>query len=437
MARGRKAETNVKRDNKGRILPKGISQRKDGRYIWRFTYDGVSYKPVYMWDLKELKQYADEERVKIMKGGYIEPISMTLNQYFYYWMETYQRDRIKPVSYQNSINYWKWYIQDYIGKKKLQKVTADDLIKHYRWLQNRTDKPISWSTVLRVNSLVSNMFDKAVQRETVAKNPTYKIIEDVPKVKVGKKKDALSLEWQGKFIDYVSSHKSYKYHKNLFTFLFGTGCRVGEACALCFEDLDFEEEKIFIFKTLYYRSAGVGEKRVKEIGSTKTENSTRTLPMLPDVKQALMGQEIFQKEARQKCFASVKTIHWPDDIVPLKDTYKNFVFLNQSDEAYTPDYVTQIIKKVVSSYNRQEKREAEEEKRKPVLMPEFSAHIIRHTFATRCVNEYRLPLSHVSRWLGHNIKEVGASSTTNVYVHTDNWLSIKDDVEVLKDMKIA
>ena len=78
MARGRKVETGVKRDNKGRILPKGISQRKDGRYIWRYTYEGVSYKPVYSWDLKALKQYADEEKLKIIKGTHIEPNSVTL-----------------------------------------------------------------------------------------------------------------------------------------------------------------------------------------------------------------------------------------------------------------------------------------------------------------------------------------------------------------------
>lgn len=85
MARGRKVETGVKRDNKGRILPKGISQRKDGRYIWRYTYNGVTFKPVYSWDLQELKRYAEEERVKIAKGCHIEPSNITLNEYFYYY----------------------------------------------------------------------------------------------------------------------------------------------------------------------------------------------------------------------------------------------------------------------------------------------------------------------------------------------------------------
>lgn len=356
MTRGRKPETNVKRDNKGRILPKGISQRKDGRYVWRLTYEGVTYKPVYSWDLQKLKRYAEEETVKIVKGFHIEPSSMTLNQYFYEWMDTYQKGKLKPVSYNNNLDYWKWYIQDYVGKKKLQKVKPEDLIKHYRWLQERVDKPISWNTVLRVNSLVSSVYDKAVQSDLVAKNPAYKIMNDVAKIKKGEDKEPLSLEWQGKFIDYVGSHKYYKYHKNIFTFLFDTGCRVGEACALCFQDLNFEDDYISIYKTLYYQSAKKGEKRVKEIGSTKTENSTRTLPMLPDVKKALISQMEFQKMVRQKRSEPVKTIHWVDDVVPLKDSYKDFVFLNQNDSPYTPDYITQVIKKIVGSYNKEERK---------------------------------------------------------------------------------
>lgn len=437
MARGRKPETGAKRDNKGRVLPKGISQRKDGRYIWRFTYDNVAYKPVYMWDLKQLKQFAEEEKLKILKGSYIEPNGMTLNEYFHYWMDTYQKCKIKPVSYQNNLNYWKWYVQDYLGKKKLQKLKPEDLIRHYRWLQTREAKPISWKTVVHVNSLISNMFDKAVQREAVARNPAYKIIDDVPKVKAGKKREALSLEWQKIFFDYISNHKYYKYHKNLFTFMFGTGCRVGEVCALCFEDLTFEEDKISIYKTLYYRDVQDGRGRKKEIGSTKTENSTRTLPMLPAVREALLNQKEFQKMTRQKCCEEVSTVHWADDIVPLKDSYNGFVFLNQNDTAYTPDYVTQIIKKIVSTYNMEEKKKAEEEHRKPEFMPSFSAHITRHTFATRCVDEFKIPLSNVSRWLGHSLHEKGACNTTLGYVHSDNWKCIREDVEKLKDMVIS
>lgn len=73
-------------------------------------------------------------------------------------------------------------------------------------------------------------------------------------------------------------------------------------------------------------------------------------------------------------------------------------------------------------------------------MPEFSAHITRHTFATRLHEDFNIPLLHVSQWLGHRLSlgdNDKASRTTLIYIHADNWKNIKEDVEILKDMKIA
>ena len=87
------------------------------------------------------------------------------------------------------------------------------------------------------------------------KNPAYKVLEDVSPIKMGKKKIALTEEQQARFMEFVSCHRFYKYHKNLFTYLFGTGCRVGEACALCFQDINFDDNYITIYKTcLLYTS---------------------------------------------------------------------------------------------------------------------------------------------------------------------------------------
>ena len=432
MARGRKVETGVKRDNKGRILPKGISQRKDGRYIWRYTYNGVTFKPVYSWDLQELKRYAEEERVKIAKGCHIEPSNITLNEYFYYCQETYKKDKLKERSYKNNNDYWGWYVRDYIGKKRLQSIKPDDLIRHYHWLQNREDKPISYSTTVRVNSMINEVFERAVKRDLLMKNPAYKVLEDVSPIKMGKKKIALTEEQQARFMEFVSCHRFYKYHKNLFTYLFGTGCRVGEACALCFQDINFDDNYITIYKTLYFFKGDENVKGEKRIGSTKTENSTRTPPMLSDVRTALMEQMELQKAAKQKCCESVKSVHDVKDVVPLEDHYNNFVFLNNNDTPYTPDYVTGIIKKIIKSYNKAENINAEKENRKPILMPDFSSHNTRHTFATRC-KELKLPKDNISRWLGHKTE---GNNTTDIYIHTENWKDIKDDVETLNKMII-
>ena len=65
-------------------------------------------------------------------------------------------------------------------------------------------------------------------------------------------------------------------------------------------------------------------------------------------------------------------------------------------------------------------------------MPDFSSHNTRHTFATRC-KELKLPKDNISRWLGHKTE---GNNTTDIYIHTENWKDIKDDVETLNKMII-
>ena len=53
--------------------------------------------------------------------------------------------------------------------------------------------------------------------------------------------------------------------------------------------------------------------------------------------------------------------------------------------------VNRAIKRIASSYNATEEVEARKEHREPVLLPNFSAHNLRHTFCTRlCERETNL-----------------------------------------------
>lgn len=71
----------------------------------------------------------------------------------------------------------------------------------------------------------------------------------------------------------------------------------------------------------------------------------------------------WNKEIKLKCKEPVETVHETGDVEVLRDSYRNFVFLTQEGTAYTPDYVTQIIKKIIASYNRDEERKAKQEKK--------------------------------------------------------------------------
>lgn len=441
MPRGGKVRTNVKRDDKGRILPSGISQRKDGRYIWRFTYEGVSYTPLYSWDLAELKNIMIIKKAEILQGTYQAPDKITLNQYYKHYLETYKKGKINDTSYKNMVNYWEWYVADTLGKRKIQKVKRGHIVELYNRLQTREDRPISWGTVKTVNSLIFNTLEKAYTEEVIHKNSAYKVLEDATKSTIEKEKIPLTEHQISVFMNFISNHRYFSFHKNFFTVLFGTGMRVGECCALCKNDILLNEEYIKLYKTLYYKTLEEGGKRQKWIGGTKTVMGTRTIPMLNGVKKAIDNQMKFLQSARYMSAETVTSIIDIKDVVQLEKGYSDFLFLNQEKTPYTPDYVTQIIKKIVRSYNKTEEKKAKEDKRQAVLLPDFSAHCTRHTFAT-LANDKHIGMEHIAKWLGHSVMtedDKRKFKTTERYVHKTwmtNYKGLKEDVQTLNEIKI-
>ena len=68
------------------------------------------------------------------------------------------------------------------------------------------------------------------------------------------------------------------------------------------------------------------------------------------------------------------------------------------------------IKRIYTAYNEQEKQNAEKENRKPIFIPYFSCHNLRHTFCTRfCENETNIKV--IQEIMGHS--DIG--TTMNVY----------------------
>ena len=70
-------------------------------------------------------------------------------------------------------------------------------------------------------------------------------------------------------------------------------------------------------------------------------------------------------------------------VQPILNGLTGFVFLNRFGDVMNPQSVNRIIKRIVANYNNEEELDAAREHREPFLLPPFSCHILRHTFATR------------------------------------------------------
>ena len=202
---------------------------------------------------------------------------------------------------------------------------------------------------------------------------------------VTEKRRSLTLAEQKAFMNYLYSNHSYQGWKPVITVLIGTGMRIGECLGLRWQDLDFENRTISINHNFVHR-------RVDEEGGTihintpKTEAGNRTIPMIEPVYEAFLEEYQIQS-ITGFCTQEV-------------EGYSGFVFASSNGTVTLPVEVNRAIHKIVDDYNAEETALAKKERREPLLLPQFSAHHLRHTFCTRlCENENNLKV--IQSVMGH------------------------------------
>ena len=197
---------------------------------------------------------------------------------------------------------------------------------------------------------------------------------------------ALTIPQQRAFMEHIANHPVYCHWWPLFTVLLGTGCRIGEALGLRWDDLDYERRTISINHSLVYYPVGESRNSVLHISKPKTEAGVRTIPMFDTVKDAF---EMLHEEQKESGWNDVEI-----------DGMMGFIFCNRFGNVPNPQSVNRAIKRIIADYNAGEEVEAKKQHREVVLLPDFSAHHLRHTFCTRlCERETNLKV--IQSVMGH------------------------------------
>lgn len=179
--------------------------------------------------------------------------------------------------------------------------------------------------------------------------------------------------------------------RNLGIFIcLSTGVRIGEICALTWEDIDTENGIIHIRKTIqriYIRENGVRHTELM-IDTPKTATSIRDIPMTKDLLSVLKP---LRKVVNESFFVLT------NDAMPTEPrTYRNY------------------YKKLLAKLD----------------IPPIKFHGLRHSFATRCI-ESHCDYKTVSVILGHS----NISTTLNLYVHPNYEQKKKCIDRMLKSLK--
>lgn len=395
-----------RKDNKGRTLLPHEYQRYDGRYEYRYTDVRGQKSVIYSWSLLEndrVPEGKQGECLRVLEDRLRKDLSdgintgaakkVTLNDLF----EVNIRDRqLKASTRENYIYMYNHCVRDRIGWMKVGDIKYSDIRHFYMILINDLHfKPRSMETI---NTIIHPIFTQAVRDELIRTNPTEGVMTEIKRRHDWEKihRKALTQKEQETFVRYLSECP-YSEWKPLMTFLLGTGCRIGEALGLCWHNVDFGANMITIDHNLLYRHL---EGRCQDVITTpKTRAGVRQIPMFPEVQDALIQEKERQKKAGHKS--------------PVVEGFSDFVFLNRSGDIRRPSCVNRMLLKLVNSYNEQERKKAEEEGRKPFLLPRFCAHQLRHTFCTRLCEHTSdtNTLKTIQEIMGH----ADISTTLNVY----------------------
>lgn len=387
-----------RKDARGKTLPLNVTYRsKQEDYMWRKTYKGVSYGPVYANNLASLKKKISQLEADIYNGAVkrLKTQGWTLNALFDAMME--EKVNIRESTRVNQHKYWSWYIRGSIGNKLAEDISREELRDKYKSLISSKKENLGFNTLKLIHGLIYGAYEWGVGNDKIKKNAAKNIMRTIQMPEEATKGERdLTEEEERIFFGYVDNHKYFKYHSDLFYIMKDLGLRAGEAIGLCISDIDFSDETISIRRTLNYRdNVGDGSKR-KFFTNTKSLSSRRTLPFICDV-----GKRIEEHMEKQN-LAGITSV---EEI----DGHKDFIFLTQYGTVYTVDYLNQLIHRIVKSYNRQEMKKAQKEEREPIYLEDFSSHAFRHTFGQR-LKDNGAKDNFIMDWLGH-----ASVKTTKVY----------------------
>lgn len=341
-----------RKDNKGRVLQKGESQRKDGRYVYQYSDIYGKRKCIYANSLSDLRK--QEKQIRRDLDDNIDTVGaeITLNEQFDKYISL--KTQIRNSTKQNYIDLWNGNLrEDVLGKKKLCDIKKSDILRFY----NSLSKRVKYSTIKTFNCMISPCLDLAVDDDIIRKNPCNGCLEEFNND--SEQRVSLTVQEQAAFLDFIRQSSVYAAHYPLIIFMIGTAVRCGEAIGLTWDDVDFKNREVSINHQLIYKKTGNSYGFYAD--SPKTESGVRIIPMTTEVYKALMEQ---RKNQLSKGWRTNTGI----------GGYSDFVFSTKNRNPIMPSAVNNLLLNIVNKYNSTVG---------DIELPRISAHNLRHTGCTR------------------------------------------------------
>ncbi len=363
-------------------------KRRDGRKEKKVTINGVRYS-VYGRTEQELMENILRKREELEEAAFKPGKELTLDEYVIRFIDN-RRDTVKSTT----VRSYKMKLKKLceckvgpgapkLGKLKLAAIEAD----HIRAVQRKLKKDgLNSNSINGMVVILKTVFKEAMYDRLLKYNP----VDGVRPLRKDSERAtdtihrALTETETKRFFEVA--RKESRYYE-LYRFLINTGCRVGEAGALKYDDV--KDGFIVINKTITRN--GDGENVIGD--TTKTKAGERRIPMTPVAKEALDNQKRYNFESQgAEAFKKERVFFW-----------------NARGGYIDAAHVGQDVKRMCRLCG----------------VEKFTPHAFRDTFATRCI-ESGMTMKTLQEILGHS----DISMTMNLYAHCMEETKVKEMANV-------
>ena len=380
----------VRRDSKGRKLFTGESQRKDGKYEYKYQDKMGRRKAVYSWKLTPSDRIPDGKRNDISLREKEKQIQKELSSDIvpeggnytvlelvekYIGTKTGVRDNTR-ANYKFVINIIK---KEEFGRLRIDKVKPSDAKQWLIKMQQVDGR--GYSSIHTIRGVVRPAFQMAVDDDLIVKNPFQFELHTVV-VNDSVTREAITRKQKRDFLEFIKNDKHFCKHYDGIYILFKTGLHISEFVGLTPENLDFENDRIIVDHQL---------QRTREmeyvIEEPKTKSGVRMVPMTPEVKE---------------CFKCILANRKKVKVELMIQGYKGFLFLDKNNRPMVALHWEKYFQHIREKYNKIYK----------IQMPVITPHVCRHTFCSNMAKSGMNPKT-LQYIMGHSDIAV----TLNVYTH--------------------
>lgn len=392
----------VRRDNKGRILRTGESQRADGRYLYKCTNALGEPVSLYSWKLVPTDKIPKGKRKDISLREKIEQLQKDLNDGIdptgkkitvcqLYDKKNSLRKNVKRNTVKGRKQFMNLLKKDPLGSMTIDTVKLSDAKE---WAIRMSENGVAYSSIRNYKRSLKASFYLAIQDDYIRKNPfDFKlsdVLDDDTEEKV-----VLTPEQEASLLSFMQSDKTYRKYYDEVVILLETGLRISEFCGLDLNvAVDMRNRSILVEHQLL---------KDKEIGyyisTPKTKNGCRQVPM------SKKAYEAFKRVIKNREKGISFTV----------DGYSRFLFLNQKGLPRVATNYDGMLRGLVKKYNKTHDEP----------LPHITPHTFRHTFCTNMANKGMNP-NTLQYIMGH----ANITMTLNYYAH-GSYASARSEMDRL------